>query len=437
MKQIRFLPNCALLLALGVLAVVPHAFAQVFISPGTDEFFGAETIDGSFDDKLGDCDGVTNLCDTSANVSAGEVYTYSAAIFNQTQISTTVSGLYKEFTVPKDIGDEETVLDARITGSASWRGSFYIVDFTKIAFFQLPSLGAKAEGFVRISLVDVTDPDNPFDVGNDAIADFGCEPDREISGTIPLPLVSDGVDIGAEVGWCEEERSETFSFGARVIRGHTYEIQLSMVCQSTTGAPVTFTSVCTFNNNQALNLSDLLTGALGNLSVEPIKISLGSIALPSVRVPLPGWIVDALDIVFEDPPTSIGYDVPDINLPAFELPTDDVVSDFLTPVVGSVLDAAAPRIDTGFVRWDYVNVAIDPDLGDLVKGVERDIVQQINRSETSIVTAVDGVGNQVEEVRTGVADTIRLLHTPEGKRTSGPIAGYPDLCEGGVCNWND
>ena len=111
------------MLALGVFGVVPCTLAQVFVSPGTDEFFGPETIDGSFDAKLGDCDGITNLCDTSANVGAGEVYTYSAAIYNQTQISTTVSGLFKEFTVPKDLGDEETVLDARITGGASWRGS--------------------------------------------------------------------------------------------------------------------------------------------------------------------------------------------------------------------------------------------------------------------------------------------------------------------------
>ena len=436
MKQTRFLPGCALLLSIGAFGVVPQAFAQVFVSPGTDEFFGPAAIEGSFDATLGDC-GVSNLCKTGADLGAGEAYTYSAAIFNQTQISTTVSGLFTEFTVPQDIDDGETVLDARITGGASWRGSFYIVDFTKVAFFQLPSLGAKAEGFVRVSLVDVTDPANPFDVGNDAIADFGCEPDREIGATIPLPLVSDGIDLGAEVGWCEEERSETFSFGARVVRGHTYQVQLSLVCQSTTGAPATFTSVCTFNSNDTLNLSQLLTGALGNLSVDPIKVSLGSIVLPSVQVPLPGWIVDVLDIVLDDPPSSVGFDVPDINLPAFELPTDDIFSDFLTPVVGSVLDAAAPRIDTGFLRWDYVNVAIDPDLGDLVRGVEADIVSQINTSEAAIVTALNGVGDQVEDVRTGVADTIRLMHTPEGKRASGPIDGYPDLCGDGTCDWNE
>ncbi len=425
-------------LVLCAISASHQALAQVSVYPGTDEYFGPDTIDGSFDDKIGDCDSPTNLCGTNADTGAGEVYTYSAALFNTTQISTTVSGLYKEFTVPS-VGDTDTLLDARITGGASWRGSFYIVDFTKIAFINLPSLGAKAEGFVRVSLVDVTDPGDPFDVGNDAIEDFGCEPDREIGGKIPLPLVSDGIDIGAEIGWCEEDRSETFSFGAKVIPGHTYQIQLAMVCQSTTGVPLTFASVCVFNNtvNSDFNLADELDVALDKLGDElsDLSISLGTIKLPDISVDLPGWIRSLCDVAGEDC-DSINVNLPDIALPDIPLPVADIIDSFLSPMNNVVVNALAPSIDKGFMSWDYMNVTIDPDLTALVGDAESDILGQVASSTAAITAAVDTVSGEVEVVRTGVADSIRLLHTPNGKRSAGPIAGYPDLCGDGDCRWN-
>ncbi len=439
MKHTRFLRNCVLLLTFGAFGAGPYAFAQVSVAPGTDAFFGPETIDGTFDDKLGDCDGISSLCDTSNNLSEGEAYTYSAAIFNTTKISTTVSGLSTEFTVPSSGGDE-TPLDARITGGASWRGSFYIVDFTKVAFFTVPSLGAKAEGFVRVSLVNVTDPNNPFDVGNDAIADFGCEPDREVGGKFTLPLLSDPIELGAEVGLCEEERSETFSFGARVIPGHKYQIQLSIVCQSTTGLPLTYASVCLFHNTPEFNLAQLLVDNLSDLDAPDIDLTLPSIELGSISVSedLPGWITNLCDVAGEDCDSiDVNIDLPTIEFPAFSLPTGDIIDDFLTPVTAAIVNAVVPRWDSGFLHWDYMNVAIDPDLGSLVSDVESDILGQVSASETAIVSAVDTVGDQVEVVRTGVADSIRLVHTPNGRRSSGPIDGYPDLCGDGNCSWND
>ena len=89
--------------------------------------------------------------------------------------------------------------------------------------------------------MDVTDPDpaNHFEVGNAAIADFSCEPDRTLGVKVILPLVSDGVDVEFAVGVCEEESADTFCYGAKLIRGHTYEMQLAVTCQATTGTPTT------------------------------------------------------------------------------------------------------------------------------------------------------------------------------------------------------
>ncbi len=294
----------------------------------------------------------------------------------------------------------------------SWRGTLVVVDLTKTGFWQIPSLGAKAEAFIRVSLVDVTDPDKPYDVGNDAIEDFGCDLGRELSGKIPLPLVSDPIDIGFELGWCEEERSETFSFPAKVVTGRTYQLQLSTVCQATTGVPLTLLSFCTFDDivQKDFDLSELITDEID-------KIAIGDITLPQESVDL--GILGTLKF----PPDELAT-----------IPVGDVLS-VLSVVSEAILDAAIPNIDKGFVSWDYMNIAVAPNLSDLVDDVKTNVVASLVASETAITEDVEAVGDQVEVVRTGVATSIELLNTPSGKRTAGPIDGYPDLCGEGECDW--
>ncbi len=393
---------------IGAIGGIEQTLAQTEVSPGTRASFVPADIDGSFYGEFGDCGVSQILCRTAADVNAGKAYTYTASIANTTLSATTVSGLYKQFTIPLD--GEETILDARVSGGASWRGSFYVVDFTKIDNWQLPSLGAKAEGFVRVSLVDVTDSTNPFDVGNDAIEDFSCDPGREMGGKIPIPLVSDGVELAAEIGWCEEERSETFSFPAKVVTGRTYELQLSMVCQSTTGFPLTILSLCTFNNGPEFNLTDLVTDAMDDIVV-------GDISIPQETIDL--------DFIGElkFPPDALAT-----------IPLGDIFADVITPVTEAILDAAVPNLDAGFLAWDYMNIAVAPNLSALVRNVRSNVINGVQASEATITTAVEGVGDDVEVVRTGVAESIRLLHTPSGRRESGPIDGYPDLCGDGQCD---
>ncbi|MCP4386723.1 MAG: hypothetical protein GY802_00380, partial [Gammaproteobacteria bacterium] len=84
--------------------------------------------------------------------------------------------------------------------------------------------------------------------------------------------------------------------------------------------------------------------------------------------------------------------------------------------------------------WDYMNIAVAPNLSALVRNVRSNVINGVQASEATITTAVEGVGDDVEVVRTGVAESIRLLHTPSGRRESGPIDGYPDLCGDGQCD---
>ncbi len=397
----------AALLAVGAMA---QTHAQTDVLPGTLASLVPDS-GGDFSWKSDDCDDLANICETGSDTSAGETYTLAAAIGNTTKSATTVSGLSTEFTVPSSDGSE-TVLDARVSGGVSWRGTLVVVDLTKTGFWQIPSLGAKAEAFIRVSLVDVTDPDKPYDVGNDAIEDFGCDLGRELSGKIPLPLVSDPIDIGFELGWCEEERSETFSFPAKVVTGRTYQLQLSTVCQATTGVPLTLLSFCTFDDivQKDFDLSELITDEIDKIAIGDIKIPQESVDLGALGT-------------LKFPPDELAT-----------IPVGDVLS-VLSVVSEAILDAAIPNIDKGFVSWDYMNIAVAPNLSDLVDDVKTNVVASLVASETAITEDVEAVGDQVEVVRTGVATSIELLNTPSGKRTAGPIDGYPDLCGEGECDW--
>ena len=169
-------------------------------------------------------------------------------------------------------------------------------------------------------------------MGNAAVADFGCEPDRSVEIKITLPLVSDPVELGAEVGWCEEDSSDTFSFGAKVITGHTYELQMTIYCQATTGFPLALLSACTFNPSPlAFDLVDTITNSGASLS----------------------FTIPGLSIDFGDP------------LGEVELFPDTTID--LSGALSGLTDFFIPTIDNGFLEWDYMTVTIDEDVPSLVR----------------------------------------------------------------------
>jgi len=363
----------------GALGLASHVMAVDQVAPGTTAYF---------DDPIelviansGDCNQATNECGSSAVTTPGaaKIGTYVVSTFNTTSNSRATGGLVKTFTVP---GAEGDVLDARITGSTAWRGSLYVIDFTNVGFSLLSSLGAKAEAFLRVSVVDVTNPNAPFEVGNDAIADFDCEPGSDLGFTIPIPLVSDGVDLEATIGVCEQESNDTFNFGAKVITGHTYELQLTAICQTTTGAlQPTLLSACTFNPSPiAFDLStildDALTQAFNNLNL----------VVPDAK-----------------PSLKLQLDPPKIEVSLDDLDVGQELTNVVKPLLTGITNSLIPKIDNGFVSWDYMTVTIDEN----VTGMIRD----------------------------SLGETIRLLHTPQGKRTSGPIDQFPELCGDGDCAW--
>ena len=363
-KLSNIILGSAILLA-GTFSTVPLTHAQVVatLDPGNVAVF---TPDGTI---FVDSCGPTATCGTSNDVLSGKVGNF-VVVGGTTDSDLIQSTMTKRFTVPTTT-DSDIVLDARVTGSTVWRGSLYTVDFTKIDNITIPSLGLKSEAFIRVGLVDVTDPnsDNHFEVGNAAVADFGCEPDRTVGAKLSLPLVSDPVEFEAEIGWCEEDSSDTFSFGAKVITGHTYELQMTLFCQATTGFPLSILSACTFNPS-------------------PLSFDLAQIIsdeAPSLSFTIPGISVD-----FGDPIGNIEF------IPETEI-------DFLGNVLSAVTDVFVPSIDDGFLEWDYMTVTIDEDVPSLV--------------------------------RSGVSEALRLLHTPSGRREASNLVLYPGLCGDGDCDW--
>ena len=375
-----------LLLPFGL---ITQAAAQVVL-PGTTAYFN-DPIELMIDNS-GDCNFATNECSGMGDPAMGgepaKAGTYVVSFFNTTNNSRATGALKQTFSIPADDSGEEIVLDARVTGSTTWRGSLYVIDLTKAGFALFSSFGAKAEAFLRIGLVDVT-PGNlngDFEVGNDAVADFDCESGDEIGFTVPLPLVSDGVDVEAEIGVCEQESTDTFNFGAKVITGHTYELQLAIACQTTTGAVTpTLLAACTFNPSPiSFDLTTLLSGAIDDA-------------------------FSALDLNVKIKP-SVNIDL-DPTDPKFEVTLDNAnfgaeLANVVKPVLTEITNSLIPKIDNGFVSWDYMTVTVDP--------------------------------NMVGLVRKGLSEAIRLLNTPSGRRQSGPIdgnPGYPALCGDGDCDW--
>lgn len=398
------------------------------VGPGETAYFNLP--EDSFGSNSPDCDLPANLCEPSSSFNAGssQAGSYAISIFTQTNTARQSSGLIKKFSVPDSpLGEpENTVLDARITGSTKWRGSLWSIDFSTFGPVIFPSLGPKAEAFIRVSLVDVTNPSEPFEAGNTAIADFDCTPDRALGATIPLPLVSEGVELAAEVGWCEEDSEDTFNFGAKVIQGHDYELQLIMICQAITGVKPTLLSACTFNPSPvAFDLTSLVSGAFDDL----INNSDLSIDTPAINIVLPNINIP-IEIPLPDPAPDLDFDidvdVPDISIPGATIDFAVPLQQAVQPTIDTILNALVPKIDDGYLQWDYMTVTIDPDVTALIGSTKNEILGQVGL-----------VRDDLEVVRKGVGQSINLLHTPQGKRETTTLDGYPDLCGDGNCDWGE
>ena len=334
---------------------------------------------------------------------------YVVTSLTKTKSFININTLTKRFTVPAD-GHAGNVVNARITGSTKWRGTLAVLDWTQLTPATFGSLGTRADALLRTSLLDVTDPDpaNHFEVGNAAIADFSCEPDRTLGYKFILPMVSDGIDVEFAVGLCEEESADTFSYGAELIRGHTYEMQLAVTTQATTGwpttpatliLPITLAASSFYSSPLAFSFDERLEDIdIPDIDLGTIEEDLGGI--------LPLEILPSISVLDLDKVV-----IPKIKID-LTIPTDPIED-----AVNEVLEFILPEVDNGFVEWDYFTVTID-----------EDIEAQISE----VVAQASDLADQIAEIREGVVDNIRLLNTPQGQRTS----NYPGACGDG-CDWPD
>ncbi len=424
-------PGISLLGALMLIGTVglTQQVSALDVFPGSTEYFGSAESSESNSEH---CDSPPNICGASATSNKAGAYAFS--IFSTTQRARQKSELIKSFSVPKsDLGSEpvDTVLDARVTGNVKWRGTLWTLDLSKFGNVTIPALGPTADAFIRVSLVDVTDTDQRFEAGNASIADFHCDPiDRELGVEMPVPLASDGVDIEFKVGWCEEHSEDSFNFGAKVIQGHHYELRLTMICQAITGAVPTLLSACSFNDTAiSYNLKDELENGFKNLTDGALNIKIPDIPInmPSATFPLtipPEEVIGIAkgDLIDE----TITINIPNTKIPGFTIPVSDVFTEAVQAAITSFVDALVPSIDDGYLEWDYMTVTIDPDVTGLLRSAKK-----------KILTEVGGVQDDIEIVRKGVRQSINLLHTPQGKRETPILDGYPDLCGDGNCNWGE
>lgn len=407
------------LMLIGTVGVTQQVSALDEVNPGSTAYF--DSAEGSFKKHSDDCN--SNICGASATSNQAGAYVFSIATSTQRARQTSV--LIKPFRVPEsDLGDqpENTVLDARVTGSVKWRGTLWTLDFSTLGTVTIPALGPTVDAFIRVSLVDVTDPNQPFEAGNASIADFHCDPiDRELGVEIPVPLVSDGVELEVKVGWCEEHSEDTFNFGAKVIQGHDYELQLTMICQAITGAVPTLLSACSFNPTPiSYDLKTELDNALDSLSSSDLSIKTPpvTIDMPSINIPI--------DLPGEDFDFDVDVKVPNISIPGETIDLSVLLKGAVKPIISSFVDAMIPSIDNGYLEWDYMTVTIDPDVTGLLGSTKNEILGEVGL-----------VRDDLEVVRKGVGQSINLLHTPQGQRQTTNLDGYLDLCGDGDCAWGE
>ena len=125
--------------------------------------------------------------------------------------------------------DSLSSLNAQITGQIKYDGTMYVFQYngTDIVLeFAAAQLGTKVHTLITVALVDVTNPDNTYEVGNTTVLDTECEAENEISF---------GVSILANK--CTHVLQPTYSFNAIVQPDHIYEIVVELRCDGHIGSP--------------------------------------------------------------------------------------------------------------------------------------------------------------------------------------------------------
>ncbi len=184
----------------------PSALAEV-IDPGETMVFpipdSARTAE--------DCAGIANICGEDFDVGAGEATVFSVIVAGVLQSISAETTLFSEFSVSP--GDDR-VLDARVSGSVSFLGEL----------FAGGVLGAGAEVTITASLLDTTE---------NSIAGSGVALNEACAGAL--------LDACAK----SVSGTRSVSFGAKVVRGHDYELRMTATCESQSGA-LGVDAVCAF-----------------------------------------------------------------------------------------------------------------------------------------------------------------------------------------------
>jgi len=409
-----------------VLAITSNALAQDTIFPGETMKF--DSPDGSIEST--ECPPLI-ICNSSADVPGGEAHTNTIAILAMENKGKAVSSLFKTITV-ESMTSEETVLDAQVTGSIAWRGTLISIIPEAVFGVQASHIGTKAEAFIRVSLIDVTstDSDEHFEVGNAAIADFICANE---SGGIGASLGDLGATFNAIR--CEEDDSDTFSFNAKVITGHTYELQMTSVCKiAVGGVNPSQVTLCTFNPVSIdYNFDDF----------DPVVQGLLGAILPQVDDGFVKW--DYFTLTIDEDVLGAIADAKTMNLDAVadaEETILDAVDDAKTMNLDAVADAEEAILDAvANAEETILNAVADANAMsiDAVDDAKTMILDAVDDAKTMILEAVTDaevmILGAVEVVRGGAAEIIRLLHTPQGKRETEIISGFDDLCGDGDCDW--
>lgn len=127
--------------------------------------------------------------------------------------------------------DSLSTLNAQITGQVRYDGTMYVfqnngADLLGLVEVATGQLGTKVQTIITVALVDVTDPDKNYEVGNTTVLDTECEAAYEIA-----------LGVSVLANKCTHVLQPTYSFNAIVQPGHTYKIVTELRCDGHVGSP--------------------------------------------------------------------------------------------------------------------------------------------------------------------------------------------------------
>ena len=251
------------ILGMGLMGATPARAETVALTGDVTEF--PDPDDGA---RFSDNCGFTAICE-GGRESGNNMSVVAAILIGIEDRKQASVEMFKTFQVEDDAANDddeddddtddnnvnETLLDARIVGDVSWRGTLFAVGFQPPGDFS----SSRASVFILASLVDVTPSlPNPIEAGNAEVFANECSPGDT---GIEIPLT----DIGLQACRVEELFSNsTFNFAAKVVTGHTYEIRLTTICKFDTGV-FDFPIICSFSE------TDLDFGVPGFPGLNPIE----------------------------------------------------------------------------------------------------------------------------------------------------------------------